>query len=176
MGREKRAERHVEHWTKLVRNTMEEPAWKALSTTAQALYPWLKFAWRGPQANNNGKIRLSVRQAARALGVGPDTAARAFHELQAKGFIVMTEHAKLGVDGSAKAPAFELTELKMPMSEEKDGRKLYRDWRPGQDYAVHKTNVNNPRGVNGRRREAFVGFAENQNPVPKIMTTLSRKS
>jgi len=43
-----------EHWTKLIRTTMEEPAYSALSTAAQALYPWLKLEWHGPDANNNG--------------------------------------------------------------------------------------------------------------------------
>lgn len=139
-----------EHFTTMIRRTMEEPAWRALSTTAQALYPWLKLEWRGPRANNNGKIRLSTRQAAERLGVTQDTARRAFHELQAKGFIVMTEHARLGIEGAAKSSAWEITELKMPASE-RDGRKLYRDWRPGKDFPVHVTSANNPRGVNGRK-------------------------
>lgn len=147
----------AEHWTKMLRHTMEEPAWRALSTTAQALYPWLKFEWRGPDANNNGKIRLSVRQAAERLGVNPKTAARAFHDLQAKGFIVVTEHARLGIEGAACSPAFEITELKLPATEKhQDGRKLYRDWRTGRDFPVHQTSANNPRGVNGRKATGAV--------------------
>jgi hypothetical protein len=135
-----------EHWTKMMRPTMEEPAWRALSTTAQALYPWLKLEWKGPDANNNGAIRLSVRRAAKALGVGPDTAARAFHDLQAKGFLVLCEHAQLGLSGMAKSPAYELTEIAMPNAPQHGGRRLYRDWREGQDFAVHKAAVHNPRG------------------------------
>ena len=53
-----------EHFAKMFRHIMEEPAWRALPSTAQALYPWLKLEWRGPDADNNGSIRLSVRQAA----------------------------------------------------------------------------------------------------------------
>lgn len=139
-----------EHWTKLIRHSLEEPAWRALSTTAQALYPWLKFEWRGVDANNNGKIRLSVRQAGERLGVRPATAALAFHDLQRKGWIVQTEAACLGIEGAAKSPAYELTELKMPGAE-RDGRKLYRDWRPGHDYPVAGTSANNPTGRNGRQ-------------------------
>ena len=116
----------VEHWTSLVRNMMEEPAWRALSTAAQALYPWLKLQWRGADANNNGKIRFSVRQAAKALGVSMNTAAKAFHDLQAKGFIVVTEPARLGFSGEAKSPAYEITELAIPSREERVGRKLYK--------------------------------------------------
>jgi hypothetical protein len=142
---------HGEHWTKLIRHFMEEPAWRALSPTAQALYPWLKFEWRGPKANNNGRISLSVRQAAAAMGVQPDTAAKAFHDLQRKGFIVQTRPACLGLEGAGKSPEYELTELKMPGSDG-DGRKLYREWAPERDFPVASTGANNPAGNNGRSR------------------------
>jgi DNA-binding transcriptional MocR family regulator len=141
-----------EHFTKMIRATMEEPAWKALPPVAQALYPWLKLEWRGPKANNNGRISLSVRQAADALGVTPDTAARAFHELQAKGFLVQTSAAKLGIEGEAKSSTYELTELSMPGKNAEHGRKLYRDWRPNNDFPVQRAAANNPRGRNGKRK------------------------
>lgn len=141
----------AEHWTKMIRHTMEEPAWTELSTTAQALYPWLKFEWRGAGANNNGNLRLSVRQAAARLGVWPDTAAEAFRDLQRKGFIVQTSAASLGVEGEAKSPTYEITELKMPGAEG-DGRKLYREWKPGKDFPVASANANNPSGRNGTRK------------------------
>ena len=145
-------EARQEHWTKMVRSMMETPAWRALSPVAQALYVWFKFEWKGPKANNNGKIRLSVRQAAKALGVTPDTAARGIHDLQAKGFLVMTEMPSLGIEGVAKSPAFELTEITLPSSEKHDGRKLYKDWRPGGDYPVPKVASNNPEGRNGHAK------------------------
>jgi DNA-binding transcriptional MocR family regulator len=105
--------------------------------------------WRGPDSNNNGSIRFSVRQAAEALGVAIDTAARAFHDLQAKGFIIMKEPAVLGLEGAAKSPAFELTELGG-----RDGlgpRKLYMQWTEGCDFPVLKAAANNP---TGRTRKA----------------------
>lgn len=141
-----------EHFTKMVRKMMETPAWRALSPTAKALYPWFKFEWKGPKANNNGRIRLSVRQAAKALGVTPDTAERAIHDLQAKGFLVMTEMPSLGIEGAAKCPAFELTEITLPGSQKPDGRKLYRDWRLGQDFPVPKVASNNPEDRNGNAK------------------------
>ncbi|MBU3259308.1 hypothetical protein KPG71_04695 [Roseovarius sp. PS-C2] len=159
MGRDKRNERQVEHFTKLVRNMMETPAWRALSPSAQALYPWLKLEWRGPQANNNGKIRLSVRQAADRLGVGINTASRAFHDLQAKGFAVVTEHARLGVKGKATSPAYELTELPLPHAEKPSGRKLFKEWREGADFPVQKAAAHNPKGR-----------SKKQNPVVKLVT------
>ncbi|WP_127561765.1 helix-turn-helix domain-containing protein [Nioella ostreopsis] len=156
-----------EHFTKLIRATMETPAWRALPPIAQALYPWLRLEWRGPDANNNGKLRLSVRQAAIRMGVSRDTAARAFHELQAKGFIVMTERACLGIEGAAKSPAFEITELPLPHGGGREGRKLFKDWRPGQDFPVMRAGANNPEGRNGKAKPCH----ENQDgTVINIMT------
>jgi hypothetical protein len=155
----------TEHFTKLIRSTMETPAWRALSSTAQALYPWLKLEWRGPQNNNNGRISLAVSTASRLLGVKPDTAARAFHDLQAKGFLVMTKPACLGIGGAASAPKFEITELALPHAEKPDGRKLYREWREDDDFPVSKAQPHNPRGINKK-----------QNPIPKNGMASSRKA
>ena len=141
-----------EHWTKLTREIMELPAWRALSTTAQALYPWLRMEWKGPQNNNNGKIQFSVRQAADALGVTRNTAARAFHDLQSKGFLVMTTMPSLGVKGEAKAPCYELTEIALPHAEKVAGRRLFKDWREGGDYPVSRVVTNNPLGRNKKPR------------------------
>lgn len=134
----------------MLRGTMEEPAWKSLSSAAQSLYPWLKLEWHGRDFNNNGKIRLSVRQAAACMGVSKATAGSAFKDLQAKGFIVVTEHARLGIGGNAKSPAYELTELKLPHGDQSGGRKLYKSWSKGQDYPVQITMTNNPKGKNGK--------------------------
>jgi DNA-binding transcriptional MocR family regulator len=131
---------------------MQTQAWRAMEPVSQALYPWLRLEWRGWDNNNNGKIRLSVRQAADRLGVSRNTAARAFHGLQAKGFIVVTEPARLGLEGMAKCPAYELTEIPLAHSDRAEGRKLYRDWRPGADYQVHKAMANNPSGANGKTK------------------------
>ncbi|WP_170611090.1 hypothetical protein [Ruegeria arenilitoris] len=152
MGRDKKNEKRVEHWTKLVRNMMEMPAWRALSPVAQALYPWLKLEWRGPNNNNNGKISLSVRQAAERLGVSSNTAAKAFHELQAKGFIVVTKPPKLGMSGVASSPQFELTEISLPTAHGESGRRLYKKWSEGADFPVVKAPIHNPNGVNGKTK------------------------
>jgi hypothetical protein len=152
MGRDKKNERRVEHFTKMVRKTMEEPAWQALSPVAQALYPWLKLEWHGPDHNNNGKIRLSVRQASERLGVSHNTAARAFHELQAKGFLFVTVMPSLGSSGSAKATAYELTEIGLPHGDKRGGRQLYKEWAIGADFPVHRARPNNPLGANGKTK------------------------
>ena len=154
MGRDKRNEQRAEHWTKMVRPTMQTDAWRALSTTAQALYPWLKFEWHGPKANNNGKLRLSVRQAAECLGCNPKTAMRGFHDLQAKGFLVQTEGACLGAGGDAQSPAYEITEIALPGSN--TGRRLYREWEVGHDFPVKVVASNNPKGSNGQDTQSTI--------------------
>lgn len=152
MGRDQKNENRVDHYTQLIRSMLETEAWRALPSVAQALYPWLRLEWRGPKNNNNGKIRLSVRQAAERMGVSINTAARAFHALQAKGFIVITEMAHLGLSGEAKSPAYELTEIELPLKSERGGRKLYRDWREGRDFPVHKAVANNPKGIRSKEK------------------------
>lgn len=145
MGRDKRNEARVEQYTKLIRVLMETEAWRSLSTTAQALYPWLRLEWKGVNYNNNGQISLSVRQAADRLGVSINTAARAFHDLQAKGFLVVTKPAHLGLAGRANSPTFELTELPLPNTAQRDGRKLYRQWKWGDDFPVSKAVMHRSR-------------------------------
>lgn len=166
----KRLSARSEHFTKLLRHTMEEPAWRALSSVAQAIYPWVKLEWHGPDCNNNGKIRLSARQAAQCVGVTPDTAAGGLRDLQRKGFLFVTEGATLGVEGAAKSPAYEITELKMPGSDRIDGRKLYREWRPDAEFAASTTAVNNPCGRNGRKTKPC--HENRDGPVMKSMTKL----
>lgn len=129
---------------------METLAWKALSPKAQALYPWLKFEWHGPKSNNNGKIQFSCRQASEALGIGTNAAMYALRELQEKGFIVVTRLGALGVEGEARGPSYELTEIPLPGSERHDGRRLYKNWQEGHDFPVAQHPANNPSGRNGR--------------------------
>jgi hypothetical protein len=140
-----------EHFTKMVRVVLQTPAWPALSSAAQALYPFIKLEWRGPKANNNGRIQFSYRQAAKAIGVSVNTAMRAFHDLQAKGFLLVIEMGTLGLDGDARGPCYEVTELEMPGRPNGSGRDLFRQWQEGKDFPVPKHPKNNPTGRNGRK-------------------------
>ena len=139
-----------EHYTILLRSVLTSPAWSALSPVAQALYPFIRLEWKGPNNNNNCKIRLSARQAGELIGVTKDTAARGFRDLQAKGFIYVTVPGALGVKGVARSPSYEITELLMPTSEKPTGRKLYLQWRKGNDFPVCAHHRNNPTGQNGQ--------------------------
>ncbi|SFU06856.1 hypothetical protein SAMN05216236_12313 [Sedimentitalea nanhaiensis] len=167
MGRDKRNEDRAEHFTKMIRATMETSAWRALNPTAQALYPWLKLEWRGPQSNNNGRIRLSVRQAAQRLGVGINTAARAFQDLQAKGFLVVTLPARLGVSGAATCPCYEITEIALPHGTANTGRRLFKEWQAGADYPVIKATAHNPTGRNQNSKPCHQNEDSN---VTKLVT------
>ena len=141
----------LEHYTKMFRAVMQTPAWVALSTTAQAIYPFVKLEWRGPNANNNGRIQFSYRQASKAVGISINTAMRGFHELQAKGFLVVTEMGTLGFDGDARGPTYELTEIEMPGRLKGSGRCLFRQWSKGKDFDSAKHPRNNATGRNGRK-------------------------
>lgn len=162
MGRDRRNEQRPRGKVAILHLTvMETPAWVALSCQAKALYPLLLLEWKGPNANNNGTIQLSVRQAAEKLKIGVNTAARAFHELQAKGFIVVKKHAVLGVKGSATAPEYEITELAMPGNYE--GRKLFKDWQPDADFRVQKAAIHNPNGLK-KKQNPFVRLVTGRHP------------
>lgn len=63
-------------------------AWKALPPVAKCLEMELKALHNG---YNNGELFLSVREAAKRLGVAPNTAVKAFTELQEKGFIISNQ-------------------------------------------------------------------------------------
>ena len=139
----------AEQFAALTRQMLETRAWRALPPVAQALYPHLKLCWSGPRQSNNGRIALSVRQAAEKLGVAVNTAAKGFHELQRMGFLVVTRPAALGFEGEAKGHEFELTEIPLPHSDKNIGRRLYLEWQPGRDFPVHRTRTNNPTGRNG---------------------------
>ena len=120
-------------------------AWRAVKTTSHSLFILLCLEWSGPKYNNNGKITLSVRQAAERMGVSRDTAAKAFRELQAKGFIVVTKGGSLGVTGYGKCPEYEITSIEMPHREKSNS---FLKWTPGNDFDVFAHPVKNPAGKN----------------------------
>lgn len=160
MGRDSKNEHQPEHWTKMLRSTMETPAWRALLPTAQALYPWVKMEWKGAQFNNNGRISLAVRTGAANVGCNMKTAARGFHDLQAKGFLRLLVHGRMGVEGKGAPPMYEITELAMPGNTV--GSKLFLQWTPGHDFPVRGHTPANPKGHNG----LLIGGSKNKTPSP----------
>lgn len=75
----------VEQWVCHFRWQLKTPAWQALSMTARCLEMELKSLYNGI---NNGELYLSVREAARRLGIADNTANKAFKELEERGFII----------------------------------------------------------------------------------------
>jgi hypothetical protein len=94
----------------LLKDTIASPAWRAMSPSARCVYIALKLRYSS-NFKNNGRLYLSVRQAAKEVGVNKDTATRCFREIQHYGFGAITSGACLGVDGRGKAPHWRLTEV-----------------------------------------------------------------
>ena len=69
-------------------NTLDDPAWRALSHGARSLYVALKRRYNKNNPNN-GRIFLSQRIAATELSSHYKQIARWYRELQHFGFIVM---------------------------------------------------------------------------------------
>jgi DNA-binding transcriptional MocR family regulator len=137
----KQYKKEREHYTTILRNVITSPAFKALSIHAKALYPFIRLEWKGPRLNNNGRIQLSVRQAAELMNCHRDTAQRAFIDLQAKGFLVVRKAGALGLDGLGKSTEYEITEVPMPgvkAGGQHHGTRLYEDWKPGCDFEVKR--------------------------------------
>ncbi|NND21702.1 MAG: hypothetical protein HKO14_06405 [Silicimonas sp.] len=172
-----------EHGIFLTRRMLQTPAWRALSPKAQALYIWVKLEWHGPRFSNNGKLQFSCRQAAQAMGIGTNAAMIAFRELQAKGFTVVTRRGALGVEGEARGPSYELTEIPLSGSYSHTGRRLYEKWSEEKDFAIVRHQANNPTGRNGRktpsgkRRQTYLQSGDvEREPVSKKKTPHLRYS
>ena len=72
------------------------PAWQALPHAARSLYVELELEYKGPESCNNGKIKLSVRQAAERLSCSINFASKMFAELEDKGFIKVNQRGSFG--------------------------------------------------------------------------------
>jgi hypothetical protein len=93
----------------LLKDTLNTPAWRAMSHGARSLYVALKARYN-INLHNNGRLFLSQRDASRELGSGRNEVARWFCELQHFGFIVQTKGGSIGLNGKGTAPHWMLTE------------------------------------------------------------------
>src|SRR5262249_29435398 len=86
------------------------PAWRVMSPIARVL--WIELRRKlANQGWNNGKIFLSDRDAAEAVGVNKDTIVRAYAELEDYGFLDKTSGGFLGSDGRGIATRYCFTDL-----------------------------------------------------------------
>ena len=121
--RKKAAGRFVQlhHWF------LASEAWQSLKPGPRALYVELKRRYTG---SNNGRISLSHREAAAALGVSRNTVGPYFADLQEKGFIRMTQAPHLGPSGIGKASLWALEEEQT--DDLKPARMTFMRWRESQ--------------------------------------------
>ena len=140
----------------LLKETIATPAWRAMSPSARCVYIALKQRYSS-NFKNNGRIYLSVRQAAKEVGVNKETAARGFREIQHYGFGAITSGACLGVDGKGKAPHWRLTEIGYMVDP------------PTRDFLRWDGVI-----FQGQRNKTLYG--KSRQPVRKIQTLASGKS
>ncbi|WP_170474676.1 helix-turn-helix domain-containing protein [Ruegeria arenilitoris] len=104
---------------------LKSPAWRALSGPAVKLLLELHTRFNG---GNNGKLYLSLNEAAEILGLGKATVQRAYRELQDKGFLVLE---KEGSWYHRQAHEWRLT---TKSTQTRSGKKAatndWRNWRP----------------------------------------------
>ena len=114
MGRDRHRREQLKNrlppFVPLLIDTLDQPAWRAMSLGARLLYVAIKRRY-SLNFHNNGKLFLSQRTAARELLSHHNQIARWFRELQHFGFIVMQAPGFLGVEGKGQAPRWRLTEL-----------------------------------------------------------------
>lgn len=121
---------------RLYRWLLDSPAYRSLSLPARALLIELYSFYNG---ENNGRVFLSVRDAAALIGVGSSTASRAYQELQDRGFIKSRLKSAFSVK-SRRATEWILTEF------------AYGDALPTKDFMKWQTGKTAAR-MNGRNLE-----------------------
>lgn len=106
---------------------LELAAYKHLSNNSRALLIEFRKLYNG---SNNGKIAMSVRQAASSLNVCKDTASKALTELQKKGWIVLTEKGSFNQKTNKTASLWRITNQPIGLGVDVPATKEYAQWRP----------------------------------------------
>ena len=125
-GRSAPAAKHVG----LYMHLLLSKAWRRLSCNGRSLYIELAYRYNG---ENNGRVPLSVREAAEALNIAPNTALKAFGELRATGFIKVR---RLGSFGLKQRHATEWILTEYGLSGERP-TKDYQQWQPPEQKTEH---------------------------------------
>lgn len=135
-------------------------AWATLKPGPRALYIELKRRYYG---TNNGRIILSHRDAATALGVHRNTIGPWFDELEARRFIRVTQGNHLGPSGIGQSAHWALEEL--PCADLKTAPKGFMSWRQKQ-----KPRTENRTGRHKKQDTNGVNTAHAPRTVLKIVT------
>lgn len=107
----------------LQHHMMNSDAWQSL--TPQEVAVFLRVAYRHNGANN-GKIALSVRDAAKEANVSRNTASKALNSLCLKGLLNLTRPGGFSTNGG-KATTYALTCL--PVKKGKPASREYQNWK-----------------------------------------------
>ena len=94
----------------VLKATTALPAWRVMSLGARLLYIELRGRLRNDFANN-GKVFLSCRDAASAIGVDPGSVVRWYAENEHYGFLRKTSEGFLGSDGHGIAAKYRFTDV-----------------------------------------------------------------
>jgi len=89
---------------------MATPAWRAMTPEGRLLRIELR-GWLRNDGLNNGNVRLSCRDGAKAIGLNKETIAHRFIELERFGFLRKTAEGFLGSDGRGIAAKYRFTDL-----------------------------------------------------------------
>src|SRR5712691_8110837 len=89
---------------------MATPAWRAMTPEGRLLWIELR-GWLRNDGLNNGKVHLSCRDAAKAIGLSKNTVVRRFVENEYFGFLRKTAEGFLGSDGRGIAAKYRFTDL-----------------------------------------------------------------
>ena len=119
----KRKKKGSGRFVQLTEYMQKTEAWDTLAPGPRALYIALKRRYNGA---NNGQIILSHRDAAKEINVHRNTVGRYFEELQARGFIRMTQPHCLGPSGVGKSSIWALEEY--PMQDNKPAGRAFARW------------------------------------------------
>jgi hypothetical protein len=134
-GRSKKEARHVRlyYWM------MQTAAWESLSGDQRAIYVEMAVRYNG---SNNGRIHFSIREAAAAVHVSKDTAARALAALVERGFIVAMIRGGFNVkDKQAQATEWRLTAFNCDITHALPSKDFTR-WSPQNISRSHHEDAN----------------------------------
>ncbi len=153
------------HWE------MELPAYRCLSTYGRALL--LEFR-RLYNTHNNGKIVMSVRQAARLLNCNKDTAAKVLRELEDKGWIRQTSKGNFSRKTNKTASTWRITNQPVGLGLDVPKTKEYARWQSG-DEIQNTVPRNRTACPTTSDRERKSGPTTSDRTPPNCPTTSDRK-
>jgi hypothetical protein len=93
-GRKKGGKGKAGRFIMVTYHMLETAAWQDLSAQDRAVFLQL---WKRYDGSNNGRLALSVRDAAAECNISKDTAGKCFASLEAHGFIELTSQGAFSV-------------------------------------------------------------------------------